>query len=123
MILKDVKILSNGVNKLGYKYSENISDIFIPDKPIYGYVGEGRYYPNVDLANISHKCDNFRVDKDNNVICDMTILETPKGTILKGLLESGMQYDTGIAGFGMIEDNVVTEFALTGVNIISKDVK
>lgn len=72
----------------------------------------------MDPNNISHKISNVRIE-ENNVVCDVKLLNTPKGKLVQDLLKD-MQLSVATAGTGRVDkDGVVTEFELHHTAIIS----
>jgi len=69
--------------------------------------------PNINLDKVSHKINELKWD-NNNVIGKATILDTPCGNIVKGLLDGGVKLGVSTRGMGSLEQR-------EGVNYV-KDV-
>jgi len=78
--------------------------------------------PTVNLDKVSHKIESLTWDK-NNVMGKATILSTPMGEIVKGLLDGGVKLGVSTRGMGSLEqgDNamlVKDDFMLNAVDIV-----
>ena len=49
------------------------------------------------------------------------VLDTPKGTVLKNLLDNKEEIRFGLRGLGKIQDKKVTDFKLITIDILKKD--
>ena len=78
--------------------------------------------PTVNLDKVSHKIE--RLDfKGNDVVDKATILETPMGQIVKGLLDGGVRLGVSTRGMGSLERRgdamyVKDDFLLNAVDIV-----
>ena len=78
--------------------------------------------PTVNLDKVSHKIE--RLDfKGNDVVGKATILETPMGQIVKGLLDGGVRLGVSTRGMGSLERRgdamyVKDDFLLNAVDIV-----
>jgi len=82
---------------------------------ILGVLGEPRNEGSIDIAEISHAITNIRMDGDK-MVADFKILSTPKGNILRQLLEAGITPQFSVSGFGTVaEDGTVSDFELVTV--------
>lgn len=78
--------------------------------------------PTINLDKVSHKIDELKWD-GNNVIGRATILETPCGQIVRGLLEGGVKLGVSTRGMGSLEQRegvnyVKPDFVLSTVDIV-----
>ena len=78
--------------------------------------------PTVNLDKVSHLITDLRFE-DNNVMGKATILDTPMGQIVKGLLEGGVQLGVSTRGMGSLEQRsgtayVKDDFILNTVDIV-----
>ena len=78
--------------------------------------------PTVNLDKVSHKIDKLEW-KGNDVVGKATILETPMGQIVKGLLDGGVHLGVSTRGMGSLERRgnamyVKEDFLLNAVDIV-----
>ena len=78
--------------------------------------------PTVNLDKVSHKIESLNWE-GNNVMGKATILSTPMGEIVKGLLDGGVKLGVSTRGMGSLEqgDNamlVKDDFMLNAVDIV-----
>jgi hypothetical protein len=78
--------------------------------------------PTVNLDKVSHKIESLDF-QGNDVVGRATILETPMGQIVKGLLEGGVQLGVSTRGMGSLEQRngtmyVKDDFMLNTVDIV-----
>ena len=78
--------------------------------------------PTVNLDKVSHLITDLKVE-DNNVMGKATILGTPMGEVVKGLLEGGVQLGVSTRGMGSLEQRngamyVKDDFVLSTVDIV-----
>ena len=78
--------------------------------------------PTVNLDKVSHKIESLTWDK-NNVMGKATILSTPMGEIVKGLLDGGVKLGVSTRGMGSLEQGngamvVKDDFMLNAVDIV-----
>ena len=107
------EILENAVNK------------YVKDQVSTGRaVGELNHPegPSINLDKVSHKITELRFD-GSNVIGKASILETPMGQIVKGLLDGGVKLGVSSRGMGsLVQKNgamyVKDDFMLSTVDIV-----
>lgn len=101
------------------------------NKYIEAYVSKGRAVgelnhpdgPTINLDKVSHRITELHWN-GNNVIGKAKILDTPMGTIVKGLLEGGCQLGVSSRGMGSVSRNkdgvdvVNSDFILSTVDIV-----
>ena len=114
-VLSDVEksILENAVNK------------YVKEQVSQGRaVGELNHPegPTINLDKVSHKITELKFD-GSNVIGKASILETPMGQIVKGLLEGGVKLGVSSRGMGsLVQKNgtmyVKDDFMLSTVDIV-----
>ena len=78
--------------------------------------------PTVNLDKVSHKIDNLEI-KGDDVMGRATILETPMGKIVQGLLDGGVQLGVSTRGMGSLMNNgqamiVKDDYMLNAVDIV-----
>ena len=78
--------------------------------------------PTVNLDKVSHKIESLDW-KGNDVVGKATILETPMGQIVKGLLDGGVKLGVSTRGMGSLESRggvmmVKGDFLLNAVDIV-----
>ena len=69
--------------------------------------------PTINLDKVSHKITELKWDGDN-VVGKATILDTPMGKIVQGLLEGEVQVGVSSRGMGSLVNKA-------GVNVVNKD--
>ena len=62
--------------------------------------------PTVNLDKVSHKINELKFE-GNNVMGRASILDTPNGQIVKGLLDGGVQLGVSTRGMGSLEQKMV----------------
>ena len=70
-----------------------------------------------DINGISHKVSNIKI-KNNNLVGDIEILDTPEGKMLQWMLDKGDNLYIASRGNGKINDKGIVE----NYNLISFDV-
>ena len=78
--------------------------------------------PTVNLDKVSHKIESLKWS-GNNVVGKATVLDTPMGQIVQGLLEGGVQLGVSTRGMGSLQRNngvmvVKDDFMLNAVDIV-----
>jgi len=78
--------------------------------------------PTVNLDKVSHKIESLDWS-GNNVVGKATVLETPMGKIVQGLLEGGVQLGVSTRGMGSLQRTndamvVKNDFLLNAVDIV-----
>ena len=78
--------------------------------------------PTVNLDKVSHKIENLNF-KGNDVVGKATILDTPMGEIVKGLLDGKVGLGVSTRGMGSLKNNngameVQDDFMLNAVDIV-----
>ena len=78
--------------------------------------------PTVNLDKVSHKIDDLTFE-GNDVMGKATVLDTPMGNIVKGLLEGGVQLGVSTRGMGSLEPRsdamyVKNDFILNAIDIV-----
>lgn len=69
--------------------------------------------PTVNLDKVSHRITDLRME-GNKVVGKASILDTPNGQIVKGLLEGGVRLGVSTRGMGSLENR-------NGVNYVKED--
>jgi len=78
--------------------------------------------PTINLDKVSHKIDELKFE-GNDVMGKATVLDTPMGNIVKGLLEGGVQLGVSTRGMGSLERRndamyVKDDFILNAIDIV-----
>ena len=78
--------------------------------------------PTVNLDKVSHKIESLEF-KGNDVVGRATILETPMGMIVRGLLDGKVQLGVSTRGMGSLQNNgsamvVKDDFILNAIDIV-----
>ena len=78
--------------------------------------------PTVNLDKVSHKIESLKW-KGNDVVGKATILETPMGKIVQGLLDGGVNLGVSTRGMGSLKNGsdamiVQEDFMLNAVDIV-----
>ena len=78
--------------------------------------------PTVNLDRVSHKIDKLEFD-GNDVVGKASILETPMGQVVKGLLDGGVTFGVSTRGMGSLKNNgnamvVNSDYILNAVDIV-----
>jgi hypothetical protein len=78
--------------------------------------------PTINLDKVSHKIEDLHWD-GNNVMGKATILSTPMGEVVKGLLDGGVKLGVSTRGMGSLENRnnamvVKDDFILNAVDIV-----
>ena len=78
--------------------------------------------PTVNLDKVSHKIESLKFE-GNNVMGKATVLETPMGLIVQGLLDGGVQLGVSTRGMGsLMQQNgamvVKDDFMLNAIDIV-----
>src|SRR6056300_2038992 len=78
--------------------------------------------PTINLDKVSHKIESLNF-QGNDVVGKATILDTPMGQIVQGLLEGGVQLGVSTRGMGSLKRqgnvNVVNDdFLLNAIDIV-----
>jgi len=105
--LSEIKSAVDSVNK---RISEGLS--------IYGELNHPDNL-NIDLNNVSHLITEMRVD-GQNAIGKAKILNTPKGQIVKAILEGGGKLGVSSRGSGNVVEGKVNTFSLVTVDIVAQ---
>ena len=116
-------------NRNGRIYPYNVMDKAVT-KYILEQVDKGRAVgelnhpegPTVNLDKVSHKIESLDW-QGNDVVGKATILETPMGQIVKGLLEGGVKLGVSTRGMGSLQRSndamiVKGDFLLNAVDIV-----
>ena len=78
--------------------------------------------PTVNLDRVSHKIDDLHFE-GNNVVGKASILDTPMGQVVKGLLDGGVTFGVSTRGMGSLKNNgnamvVNDDYILNAVDIV-----
>lgn len=71
---------------------------------IYGELGQDNASMDVTLSNVSHTVENIYIN-DNAIYGDIRILDTPKGKIVKELLNNNQTIGVASRGMGTINND------------------
>lgn len=128
-IIEGVFMQANKPNRNGRVYPREILESAV-NKYVTEQVSKGRAVgelnhpegPTINLDKVSHKITELNWD-GNNVVGKATILDTPMGKIVKGLLDGEVQVGVSSRGMGSLANkggvNVVNnDFMLNAVDIV-----
>jgi hypothetical protein len=78
--------------------------------------------PTVNLDKVSHKIESLQFE-GNDVMGKATVLDTPMGNIVKGLLDGGVQLGVSTRGMGSLQQQagamvVKDDFMLNAIDIV-----
>ena len=78
--------------------------------------------PTVNLDRVSHKITELKFD-GNNVVGKASILDTPMGRVVKGLLDGDVTFGVSTRGMGSLKNNgnamvVNDDYILNAVDIV-----
>ena len=116
-------------NRNGRIYPRDVMDAAV-SKYVNDQVSKGRACgelnhpegPTVNLDKVSHKIESLQWE-GNDVMGKATILETPMGQIVKGLLDGGVNLGVSTRGMGSLKNGnnamiVQKDFMLNAVDIV-----
>ena len=116
-------------NRNGRIYPRDVMDAAV-SKYVNDQVSKGRACgelnhpegPTVNLDKVSHKIESLQWE-GNDVMGKATILETPMGQIVKGLLDGGVNLGVSTRGMGSLKNGndamiVQEDFMLNAVDIV-----
>jgi hypothetical protein len=128
-IIEGIFMQANKPNRNGRMYPREILESAV-NKYVTEQVSKGRAVgelnhpegPTINLDKVSHKITELNWD-GNNVVGKATILDTPMGKIVKGLLDGEVQVGVSSRGMGSLAKqggvNVVNnDFMLNAVDIV-----
>ena len=119
-IIEGIFMQANKPNRNGRMYPREILEKAC-NKYVTEQVSKGRAVgelnhpdgPTINLDKVSHKITELKWDGDN-VVGKATILDTPMGKIVQGLLEGEVQVGVSSRGMGSLVNK-------SGVNVVNKD--
>jgi len=128
-VIEGIFMQANKANRNGRMYPREILEKAV-NKYVTEQVSKGRAVgelnhpegPTINLDKVSHKITELKWD-GNNVVGKATILDTPMGLIVQGLLEGEVQMGVSSRGMGSLANkggvNVVNnDFMLNAVDIV-----
>ena len=128
-VIEGIFAQANNKNRNGRIYPREVMSSAI-DKYNRDQVAPGRAVgelnhpegPTVNLDKVSHKIDNL-VLEGNDVMGKATILNTPMGEVVKGLLDGGVKLGVSTRGMGSLQRGndamvVKDDFILNAVDIV-----
>lgn len=128
-VIEGIFMQAEAKNRNGRIYERNILENavnrYVNDQVLTGRaVGELNHPegPSINLDKVSHKITELRFE-GNNVIGKASILNTPMGNIVSGLLEGGVKLGVSSRGMGSLEQRngtmyVKDDFMLATVDIV-----
>lgn len=129
LVIEGVFMQADAKNRNGRIYEKSILESAV-NKYVKEQVSTGRAVgelnhpegPTINLDKVSHKITELKFD-GSNVIGKASILETPMGQIVKGLLEGGVKLGVSSRGMGsLVQKNgamyVKDDFMLSTVDIV-----
>jgi len=128
--IEGVFMQANQENRNRRRYDKETCLVPAVEKYVTEQVSKGRAVgelnhpegPTVNLDKVSHKIESL-VWEGNDVVGRATILETPMGQIVKGLLDGGVKLGVSTRGMGSLENRggvmvVKPDFLLNAVDIV-----
>ena len=87
----------------------------------YGTIS-GDSFPNVNFEDITHKINNVYI-KDNNIMADIDILDTPKGNIVQEIMQQcyGKDRKNIHASLDLIEHDGKLDIHLVSLSILKNN--
>jgi len=128
-VIEGIFMQADSKNRNGRIYErsilENAVNRYVNEQVLTGRaVGELNHPegPSINLDKVSHKITELRFE-GNNVIGKASILNTPMGNIVSGLLEGGVKLGVSSRGMGSLEQRngtmyVKDDFMLATVDIV-----
>jgi hypothetical protein len=128
-VIEGIFMMADAKNRNGRIYErsilENAVNRYVNEQVLTGRaVGELNHPegPAINLDKVSHKITELRFE-GNNVIGKASILNTPMGNIVSGLLEGGVKLGVSSRGMGSLESRngtmyVKDDFMLATVDIV-----
>ena len=127
--IEGIFMQANQKNRNGRIYPRDVMNAAV-SKYVNDQVSKGRAVgelnhpegPTVNLDKVSHKIESLNW-KGNDVVGKATILETPMGQIVKGLLDGGVNLGVSTRGMGSLKNGgnamvVQPDFMLNAVDIV-----
>ena len=106
-------------NNNGIMYPKDIVKTAIKEitLPLLGCIDSDNRDVNIDLSKVSHKVTSFEFEGDI-LKCDIELLDTPQGKIIKQLFDDGRNLVTNTMTISKLDTNrVVTECKLAQIYI------
>lgn len=114
--MKKIILELNKKTENGRIYNEEILKPFL-NKSFMGELNHPES-PVINLKEVSHKINNLRIE-ENNLVGDLEILDTPKGEVLKQIINDSVTFEP--RGFGDLTDNFeVQNYELLAIDAIKK---
>ena len=127
--IEGIFMQANQKNRNGRIYPRDVMNAAV-SKYVNDQVSKGRAVgelnhpegPTVNLDKVSHKIESLQWEGDD-VVGKATILETPMGQIVKGLLDGGVNLGVSTRGMGSLKNGgnamvVQPDFMLNAVDIV-----
>ena len=127
--IEGIFMQANQKNRNGRIYPRDVMNAAV-SKYVNDQVSKGRACgelnhpegPTVNLDKVSHKIESLQWEGDD-VVGKATILETPMGKIVKGLLDGGVNLGVSTRGMGSLKNGndamiVQKDFMLNAVDIV-----
>ena len=127
--IEGIFMQANQKNRNGRIYPRDVMNAAV-SKYVNDQVSKGRAVgelnhpegPTVNLDKVSHKIESLQWEGDD-VVGKATILETPMGKIVKGLLDGGVSLGVSTRGMGSLKNGndamiVQEDFMLNAVDIV-----
>ena len=129
LVIEGVFMQANQKNRNGRIYPREVLEAAV-DKYTNEQVSRGRAVgelnhpegPTINLDKVSHKITDLKWD-GNNVVGKATVLNTPMGQIVQGLMEGGVQLAVSSRGMGSLEPRnginyVKGDFMLNAIDVV-----
>jgi hypothetical protein len=127
-VIEGIFMQAESKNRNGRIYErsilENAVDRYVNEQVLTGRaVGELNHPegPSINLDKVSHKITELKFE-GNNVIGKASILNTPMGNIVSGLLEGGVKLGVSSRGMGSLESRKGTMYVKDDVMLATVDI-
>ena len=116
--IENVVLLEGFKDRLGRLYgrTEVFSSVF--KKRLIGELVDNNAGLTVDLSKVSHAIDNIAV-VDDNLVGDITVLDTPMGIVIQNLMNAGVEFAPSIRGSGIVNSNA----EVSSLSLLTFDLK
>jgi len=118
--LKGVVLLKGFKDKNSRLYDKTEMFTAVYKKRLIGELVDNTAGLTVDLSKVSHAIDNIAVVNDD-LVGDITVLDTPMGAIVQQLMETGVEFEPAIRGTGKVTSDLeVYELSLLTFDLRKK---
>jgi hypothetical protein len=119
-VIKDMVLLEGLRDRIGRTYPRSDLECQVRGKRFYGEFGIAHGL-DISMANSSHVLENLTIDGDD-LVGDMTVLDTPSGKMVESMLDNGARLQTSIRATGRLDDRLeVSELTLITFDLVRED--